>query len=66
MRARFEWHMAVVTFRCPTSGFHVHAWLEADDSQSCPVYETVNCIACQGTHLVDAKSGHVIGDAKDE
>lgn len=45
----------------PDTDFHVHAWFEGDNEDS-DAYETVHCIACLRTHLVNPKTGHVVGD----
>jgi hypothetical protein len=49
-------------FRCPPTGFRVQGWLP-DNSQERPpdTYEPVSCPACGGTHLVEARSGRVLG-----
>ena len=48
-------------FRCPNTGLNVQGWsadeISADEADT---YETVTCIACQQTHLVNAASGKVL------
>ena len=56
--------MAAFIFRCPRTGFNVQAWSDGD-FQTSPVYETVTCTACQMVHLVDHKTGHVLGSDND-
>jgi hypothetical protein len=57
--------MAAFIFRCPRTGFNVQAWSDGD-FQTSPVYETVTCTACQMVHLVDPKTGHVLGSDNDQ
>ena len=57
--------MAGFSFLCPYACVHVHAWTKAEDSENSR-YETVTCAACQRVHLVNAKSGHVIGQEEKE
>jgi len=58
--------MAVVTFRCPNTGLHVHVWMKGEDFEAKPLYETVTCIACQRMHLVSRESGRVVGGEYEE
>ena len=57
--------MAGFSFLCPYACVHVHAWTKAEDSENSR-YETVTCAACQRVHLVNPKSGHVIGQEEKE
>jgi hypothetical protein len=50
-------------YRCPTTGHKVQGLLHgrarcADDTAT---YETVTCLACNGVHLVNPRSGRIIG-----
>jgi hypothetical protein len=49
-------------YRCPTTGYKVQG-LVADKAPSTrdTVYEMVTCSVCNGVHLVDPNSGHVLG-----
>jgi hypothetical protein len=58
--------MAGISFHCPNTGFHVQAWIEGDDSEANDLYEAVTCTACQRVHLVNPKSGRVIGNNDEE
>jgi hypothetical protein len=58
--------MAGITFHCPNTGFYVHAWTEGEDSETNHIYKTVTCTACQRVHLVNPKSGRVVGDDNEE
>jgi len=58
--------MATYIFRCPNTGLNVQGWTtqEPDDSEG-DVYEAVTCTACTRVHLVNVKTGKVLG-ADDE
>jgi hypothetical protein len=47
------------------TGRDVQAWSEADFKTS-PGYEPVICLACLSVHLVDPKTGRVLGSDNDE
>jgi len=49
-------------YRCPSTGHKVQGLVpgnarSADDA----AYEAVTCLACNGVHLVNARSGRVLG-----
>ena len=54
--------MGTFLFRCPTTGFNVQGWVDddasADDDER---YLTHQCPACLRVHLVDPKTGKVLG-----
>jgi hypothetical protein len=55
--------MAQFIYRCPTTGFNVQGWVADDpeaerDDES---YQTVVCVACTRQHLVNPKTGKVLG-----
>jgi hypothetical protein len=55
--------MASFLFRCPNTGMNVQGWV-ADDlgkTSTDETYEAVTCTACARMHLVNAKSGKVLG-----
>ena len=55
--------MATLAYRCPTTGQHVQAWFSDDGSEDgTETYESVPCLACRGIHLVNLKTGKVLGD----
>jgi hypothetical protein len=65
MRSRiWKTVMASFAYRCPHTGLHVQAWTDGadDDDQT---YEAVTCTACQRVHLVNAKTGKLIGYDED-
>ncbi len=48
--------------RCPNTGHNVHGWVCDDPTQSeAEFYESVTCTACTRVHLVNPKTGKVIG-----
>ena len=57
--------MLTFLFRCPHTGLRVQAWSD-NASENDQTYEMVNCIACLGVHLVNPKSGQVVGNDNDE
>jgi hypothetical protein len=55
--------MTFIMYRCPVANLDVQA-RTADNpapDQAAGVYETVTCIACTRVHLVDSKTGKVVG-----
>jgi hypothetical protein len=55
--------MTLFIYRCPATNLDVQA-RTADNpahDQAAGVYETVTCIACTRVHLVDSKTGKVLG-----
>jgi len=50
-------------YRCPRTGQEVHGHV-ADELINGETYEPITCTACGGTHLVNAKSGRVLEEAK--
>jgi hypothetical protein len=52
--------MPSVIFRCPYTGRAVQGWLEEDVSAT-DVYVSVECPVCTRTHLVNPKTGRVLG-----
>ena len=54
--------MASFVYRCPNTGLHAHAWVDAIDDDKDQVYVAVPCDACQRLHLINAKTGKLIAD----
>ena len=55
--------MATFLFRCPNTGAHVQGWFADDGSENNgETYQSVTCLACQRVHMVNPKSGKVLGD----
>ena len=57
--------MATFLFHCPYTHALVHGYV-ADQVRDDDVYETIKCTACTRTHLVNPKTGRVIGQADEE
>jgi hypothetical protein len=52
--------MATTTFLCPNMGVRVQAWF-ADNGNNGEVYEQVTCLACRRVHLVNRRTGKILG-----
>jgi len=56
-------------YRCPATGLSVQSFVADaapdDDAANGESYESVTCIACKLTHLVNPKSGKVLGADSD-
>jgi hypothetical protein len=50
-----------VVFRCPNTGLNVHGWV-ADDPTEGESYEGVTCTACARVHLINPKTGKLLGE----
>ena len=57
--------MTTFIYRCPVTGYNVQGLL-ADHHAGTDrnVYESVTCTACGRVHLVDPKTGKVLGDTR--
>jgi hypothetical protein len=54
--------MPVFLYRCPNTGLNVQGWsAEEPAEQAHPTYEPLTCTACTRVHLVDPKTGRVLG-----
>jgi hypothetical protein len=56
--------MSNFVYRCPNTGLHTHAWVGGTDDSD-QTYEAVTCTACQQVHLINTKTGKLIGDDED-
>ena len=54
--------MAPILYRCPNTGFRVQGYT-ADETtpRDRDAYEPVTCLACRQVHLVNPKTGEVLG-----
>jgi len=52
----------MILFRCPTTGLPVQGWVADDPDADGQIFVAVSCTACNGSHLVDPKSGKRLGD----
>jgi hypothetical protein len=48
-------------YRCPNTGDNVQAWAADDPDDDELTYVQVTCLACAQAHLVNSKSGKVLG-----
>jgi hypothetical protein len=54
--------MAPFLFFCPNTGYRVQGWVADDGREDArETYETVRCHACRQLHLVNPRSGRVLG-----
>jgi hypothetical protein len=58
--------MAAFLYRCPNTGLNVQGWV-ADDpiERGDESYESLTCTACTRVHLVNPKTGKVLGTGED-
>jgi hypothetical protein len=56
--------MVPFLYRCPNTGDNVQAWAADDPEDDEMTYVQVTCLACAQAHLVDPKSGRVIGGGR--
>jgi hypothetical protein len=52
-------------YRCPKTGENVQAYA-IDDAEDALTYVQVTCLACAQAHLVNPKTGRVLGREGDE
>jgi hypothetical protein len=50
-------------FRCPVTGYIVQG-IADDPKPGDHTYQPVQCIACEGMHLVDPSTGEVLSGAR--
>jgi len=55
--------MAAFTYRCSNTALQIQAWTDAAPNGD-DVFEMVTCTACQQAHLVNPKTGEVVGTDK--
>jgi hypothetical protein len=53
--------MANFVFRCPATGLNVQHQLDEDPDISENEYEAITCLACARLHLLNRKTGKVLG-----
>jgi len=51
-------------YRCPNTGKTVQGWSaeEVSDQHDDDAYQSVDCLACTGIHLINIKTGKVLGE----
>jgi hypothetical protein len=57
--------MAPFLFRCPITGQTVQGWSADDVTDDDESYQSFECTACTRTHLVNLKTGKVLGEDED-
>ena len=60
--------MGSVVFRCPTIGMSVQGWI-AEETSADPTgadFVGIACAACGQVHLVNAASGKVLGERREQ
>jgi hypothetical protein len=63
MRSPLPCGMAVFIYRCPDAGLKVQGWVAGDLTESeAETYEPVTCTVCTRVHLINPKTGKVLGD----
>jgi hypothetical protein len=59
--------MAPFLYRCPHTGLNVQGWTADDPTERDDnAFEAVICIACTRAHLVNPKTGKVLGEDDEE
>lgn len=53
-------NMATFLYRCPSTGLMVQGWVVGDPTRA-KSYEAMTCTACMRIHLVNPKTGKVVG-----
>jgi hypothetical protein len=67
--ARKKWRANIMPpfpYRCPNTGDNVQAWVADDPEDEDLTYVQVTCLACAEAHLVNPKTGKVLGADDDE
>jgi hypothetical protein len=49
-------------YQCPTTGYKVQGFIADDPTRDEDAYEPVTCALCIRIHLVNPKTGKVLGD----
>ena len=58
--------VAPFLYRCPNTGYRVQGFIAEDTSDDSGTYHAVLCLACQQVHVVNPKTGRVLGGNDDE
>jgi hypothetical protein len=56
--------MAAFIYRCPVTGYNVQALAPDDLTSGEDAFQSVTCTVCGQVHLVNPKTGKVIGDQR--
>ena len=60
-KKRACWIMPPFLYRCPNTGDNVQGWAAEDPEDDDLMYIQVTCLACAQAHLVNPKTGKVLG-----
>jgi hypothetical protein len=54
-------------YRCPNTGLNVQGWVADDptEGEAEAFYQSVACTACARIHLIDPKTGRIVGADED-
>jgi predicted nucleic acid-binding Zn ribbon protein len=61
--------MPVLRYRCPTTGELAEVWTEFEDDPEAEAdnfFDAVFCQACGGAHLINPRTGKVLGQPENE
>ena len=53
--------MPTLLFTCPITRMKVQHWLDSDEDTSANEYEAITCKACARIHLINRKTGKLLG-----
>jgi hypothetical protein len=56
--------MATFLYRCPATGYNVQGFVADHPAKDDTVFQSVTCTACSRVHLVNPKTGKVVGADK--
>ena len=56
--------MPTFLYRCPNTGYRVQGFVAEETSGDSESYEAITCIVCQRVHLVNPRTGKVVGEGK--
>jgi hypothetical protein len=57
--------MAPLLFTCPTTKLNVQYWLDDEEEVPNSEYEAIKCAACAKPHLINRKTGKLLGAESD-
>ena len=52
-------------YRCPNTGQNVQGWSADEVTDDDDTYQSFQCIACTRVHLVNLKTGKVLGEQEE-
>jgi len=59
--------MTTFVYRCPNTGLNVQGWVADDPTEEGETerFEAVSCLACTRLHMVNPKTGKVLGEGEE-